>query len=274
LGKQKVGIAIADFHCGHRSGLTPSNYHYRVIESGTGTISEHKRDKFAKIQKEIWNWFKNEIKDIKRHYGGLDFALIGGDCIDGRGEKSGSTELITVDRDEQCDMAIEVIKTINAKSISIVYGTPYHSGTYEDLEDTIAAKVGAKSIGSQEFVEINGVLFDLKHHIGGSSVPYGRMTPVAKERLQNVLWNIHGEQPKADIIVRAHVHKYAYCGDSDWLAMTLPGMQAMGSKYGARRCSTTIDIGFVIFTISDKGEYTWKPKLARVQAQEAKIIKL
>ena len=44
----------------------------------------------------------------------VHLLLVGGDCIDGRGEKSGSTELITVNRNEQCQMAAECIRVWRA----------------------------------------------------------------------------------------------------------------------------------------------------------------
>jgi len=48
----KHGIAIGDFHCGHKVGLTPPNWQIRVSEK-----SSTKRPKWSRIQSELWDEF-------------------------------------------------------------------------------------------------------------------------------------------------------------------------------------------------------------------------
>jgi len=47
----------------------------------------------------------------------------------------------------------------------------------------------------------------------------------------------------------------------------------MGSKYGARECSGTVDWGLIYFDIYKDG-YSWTPKVIRGTSEVAKSVKL
>lgn len=254
----KKVIAIGDLHCGSFSGLTPPAWH----------INEKRFKTISALQKETWKRYN----DLTIKYRNPDLLIVNGDAIDGKGERSGGTELITTDREEQVEMAVQCIDKWNAKKIVITYGTSYHAGLDEDWEKAIADKIGAE-IKNHAFIDINGFIIDVKHHVQGSQVPYGRHTAVSRERIQNILWNERELQPKANIILRSHVHYHNYCGGSNWLAMTLPALQAAHTKYGARKCSGTVDWGIVIFNIAKEG-WTWKSETVRVQTEKAEVIQL
>jgi len=263
---EKMVLIVSDFHCGHNVGLTPPEWRLDFKSKNIKT----KRSKYCKIQGECWNFIKDELKQL----GKPDICIANGDLIDGRGEMSGGTELITVDRQEQCDMAVDCLKMFNADRYVLTYGTAYHVGKLEDYENLIAEKISAESIGSHEWIDVNGIIFDVKHHIGSSGIPHGRYTAIAKDRLWNTIWAQHEEQPKSDIIVRSHVHYMAGSFSPDWMGFTTPALQAMGSKYGSRRCSGTVDFGFVVFYVKKNGEYRWESHIAKIKAQQAKTIKL
>ena len=258
MAKKKI-VAMADLHCGHRVGLTPPEWQGRNINP-----------KYNAIQKELWDFYSREIKAFKP-----DILFVPGDAIDGKGEKSGSTEQITTDRGEQSDIAARCILEADAETIIMTYGTAYHTGVSEDWEDQVALKVKAKSIRSQQWVDVNGVVFDLKHHIGRSSIPHGKGTPIAKEKLWNMVWAEFQEQPRANVVIRAHVHSFDYIGSSTkWLAMTLPALQGQGSKYGARIPSQHIDFGFVKFIVNENGSFVWRPSILVAKSQKRAALKL
>jgi hypothetical protein len=151
--------------------------------------------------------------------------------IEGKGQKSGGTELITSDRLIQCEMATKALETIDALKYIFVHGTPYHTGNEEDFESIIAEKFGA-DIGGHEWIEVNGKIFDVKHKIGSSGIPHGRYTALAKEKLWNLYWNEIKGAPKSDIFIRAHVHYFNYIGNDTFFGVILPALQTFGSKYG------------------------------------------
>ena len=147
----KTVVIVSDFHCGHVVGLTPPSY-----QSSSGSL-----EKFGEMQRAVWAHYAETLKVLQP----IHLLIVNGDCIDGKGEKSGGTELIEQDRTEQAQMAVECIEQTNAKNIIMTFGTPFHTGTLEDFERSIADAVKCK-IGSHEWIDVNGVMFDVKHKIG------------------------------------------------------------------------------------------------------------
>jgi len=257
---EKRVVIISDMHCGHRAGLTPPDW-----QSDFRAGSKTQRNKFAELQRELWQFYADTITDLRP----VDLLVVNGDAIDGKGSLSGGTEQREQDRIEQIDMAAACIQFVEAAKIVMTYGTAYHTGKAEDWELLVANAVNAEKIGSHEWLDVNGVVFDFKHHIGTSSIPHGRFTAIARDKLWNELWASHDEQPKADVLVRSHCHYHIHCGGADWLALTTPALQGMGSKYGSRRCSGRVDVGLVWFDVDDDGSYAWDTAIARLDAQRA-----
>lgn len=257
----KRNVVIADAHCGHRVGLTPPQYQ--------SAIQGHK---YHRIQVETWGLYTGIIDSLKP----IDNLFVNADMVDGKGDRSGGSELITPDMRIQVDMAREVILYAEADAIVMTRGTPYHvSPGGEDWEDVLAREVEAKKIGDHEWIDVNGVVFDMKHKVGSSSIPHGRGTPIAKEKLWNMIWADHEDQPKSDIIIRSHVHYHYLVGEPPrWIGMTTPALQAMGSKFGARQCSGHVDWGLVHFDIKDNGEWEWKSHIIPVVSQKASALQL
>ncbi len=243
-------LAFGDTHCGHLYGLTPPDWQ-RPLDASDG---------IGKIQEAFWNDYCAELESIKP----IDTAFFLGDAIEGKGERSGGTENVTADRIEQIAMAARCIEQVGAKNLIMVYGTPYHTGADEDWEAELAKKVKATKIGSHEWVTIGPTTFDLKHFVSGSSIPHGRGTSLARDRLWNALWADRQEQPRASVFIRAHVHYHTYVGEHDWVAMTLPALQLARTKYGARRHSGTVTSGFVSFDVNHTGAIPiWRAHILR-----------
>jgi hypothetical protein len=225
-------------------GLTPPKYTQRFDE------------RFRNVQEELWGCFTQEIEKIKP----IDVLIFNGDAVDGPGERSGGTEQITTDRNVQVEMAVECVEQIGAEQNIMTFGTAYHAGDKEDWEQIVADKVGAK-IGAHDWPEVNGLVFDIKHHIGSSEVPHTRGTPIGREMSWNAEWAIRKQQPLGQVLIRSHVHYYSVVVNGDRIGMTTPALCGFGTKYGSRRKSGTIDMGFVYFDVAEGGSYTWKPVL-------------
>lgn len=259
--RAKRVVAIGDLHSGHAAGLTPPSWWASRKREGWQTI--------RKLQAAYWR----EYCRLVALYSPCDLLIVNGDGIDGKGERSGGTELLTSDRREQVDMASACIKPWRAAKICMTYGTGYHVGREEDWEHILADKVGA-DIRSHLWVDINGCTFDVKHKVGSSSIPHGRYTALARSRLWNMLWAARKLQPAARVVLRSHVHYHAHCGDAHGVAMTLPALQAAHTKYGARECEGTVDWGIVVFDIAADGGMTWKAETydAAALAESALIV--
>ena len=264
-GKPKRVLIGADTQCGSLVGLTPPRW-----QLGEHHDSITKLDKYARIEREGWDWYTANIDVLKP----FDLAIFNGDCIDGRGEHSGGTELITTDRITQCEMAVECIRRVGAKKVVLTYGTAYHAGMLEDFENIIAKDLGAK-IGSHEWVDVNGLVFDIKHKVGRTSIPHGGATPALRESLWSILWAEAEMTPKSHIVVRSHTHSSV---DVKVLGLprviVTPSLQGMGTKFGSRECSGLVSFGFVVFDVYEDGSYVHRFVEAEIKSQKASVIKI
>ena len=244
-------VVISDLHCGHVVGLTPPSHDIRR-ESESGQLVDSMRRRY-------WKFYADTIDALKP----IDVMIVNGDAIDGKGAKSGGTELIAPDREDQVAMAVDAILYAKASKVFMSYGTGYHTGDQDDWEIGVARDVKAEKIGSHDWLDVSGVIFDYKHHAGSSQTPYGRHTAIAKEHTWNILWNEHGEYPKSDIIIRSHVHYYGFAGGVSWCGFTTPALQGYGSKFGSRRMSGTVDFGLLSFDVEGKEQWTWKAHILK-----------
>ena len=259
-------VVAADPHCGHIAGLTPPDWHYNFETHHPRTQAIYEQ------QKAMWDWYTRRLDTLRP----IDIMVCNGDLVDGKGKRSGGTEQRTLDGNEQAAMAAECINYAEAPRVLILYGTPYHAGTEEDMEDIVVPLIKGKcDIKGHAFVDINGLIFDIKHFVGASSIPHGRWTALAKSKLWNTVWNNEHElQPKSDILIRAHVHYHVQMTQGDsWRAMTCPALQGFGAKFGIRICEGIINVGFLVFDIDEKGDYTWWPELAKLESQKVQMLK-
>ena len=259
MSRRKRGFyrlgAFSDVHGGHRAGLTPAGYQ----DALDGAFPF-----FARLQRETWKWFADEVDALKPFHA----AAWVGDMIDGRGEKSGGTELITPDRNTQLNIAESVVGYVGAETNRFVRGTGYHTGNVEDFEDNLASRFDAK-ISDQAWIRKHGVTFHLKHHIGSTSTPYGKGTPLMKDMLWSLLWAEMEAQPKANIFLRGHTHRYLGIDDVGprgeiRQGYCLPALQAAATKFGARRCSGIVHFGFMHFDIYPDGRVIWAKHILNI----------
>jgi len=270
--KTKRVVCISDLHSGHRAGLTPTAWQWS--EQGRGRTYE----KFGTIQRECWRKYRKLVSKLSP----VDVLVVNGDAIHGRGERSGGVELITADRNDQVEMAATAVDMWKAPTVVIVRGTPYHAGKSESWEDVLWKEISTekdnKKIGNHEWIEVNGVVFDFKHKVGSSQIPHGRHTAPSREAMWAGIWSEAGLTPKADWVVRSHVH---YCGwsgqfrgDREVTAVTTPALQAMGSLYGAQQCSGVVDWGLMHWDIEPNGRTTWEKHVTTIQSQQASALKV
>lgn len=259
---------ISDLHCGHVAGLTPPGWQQRMVETADALAG--KRNKFAALQSALWRRYDA----LARKLGRVDLLIVAGDCIDGREERSGSTELIETDRNRQVEMAAKCIQRIDARKIVMVYGTDYHTGAFESFEENVADAVCAAKIGAHEWVDVRGLVIDVKHHVSSSSVPHTQGTAIMRDALWSSLWAARQEQPRSDMIVRAHIHSYFRFETALWSGMTMPALQGMGSRFGQRRCSRTVDWGLVWMDVRGRHDYDFHPEITRFAEQTTEALKI
>lgn len=246
MGKKPIRVlAMSDTHCGHTIGLTPPEW------------DKSEKVEHYRMRRAIWDWYEKNVPQKP------DVLIFNGDAIDGKGPGSGGSEQMYMDWDDQVEMVADIINRLKPGSVYMAYGTGYHTGKDKDYEDDVAKLVNAKSIGGEGDLDIRGTNFNYKHHLGRSSVPHSRATAVLRDALWNMIWADRGEYPKAHVLIRSHVHYHQFAGDADLLAMTLPALQGYGTKFGGRRMTGTVDVGFVTFSVYGPKEYTWQSHIWR-----------
>jgi len=258
-------VIISDLHCGHMGGLTPPGQMFSTDDS------DRVRKKFSKFQRTLWDFYSRNLAELQP----VDIAIVVGDAIDGQGEKSGGTEQITTDRYEQVKMAAECIDQAKAKTVVMVHGTPYHTGDEEDWEAVLAGqlKAGDVKVGGHEWYDVNGLVFDVRHQVSRSVIPYGRATPLMRDVVWSMLWSELAGYPNSDVIVRAHVHYYVYVEFMGKVAVICPALQGF-TKCGTRRATGTIDIGFLHFDIEDRNTWAFGKHLLNLKQVASHALKL
>ena len=215
----------------------------------------------------MWRWYRDTLAALQP----IDTLICNGDLIDGKGERSGSTEQLELDRGEQAKIAALAIGEALAKRVYVIYGTPYHSGRDEDHEAQIGQWIRVDKFGNHEWIGADGVIFDCKHKVGSSVIPHGRFTGPARSALWNSLWAEREIQPRASVIVRSHVHYHTFAGTPGKLVITTPSLQAY-TKFGSKECEGTNDIGLVHFDLLGGGEYSWKAHLLDMRFSKAQVM--
>jgi hypothetical protein len=238
-------LVYSDSHCGQEFGLTHPDF------DATPNDTTSPRYRHYRLRRKMWDFFDETIKMLQP----IDIVFDLADNIDGKGDASAGTELILPKLAEQIDCATACLQHIGAGAVYMVYGTPYHVGR-DNCEDTIAKNVGAVKIGDHDFLRVNNTVFDYSHFVGGGALPTSAFAPLARERLNNMLWNEHDEYPKANIILRGHTHRCVVASEpGNWLAMTCPALQ-LSSKFGRSRIRSVVHFGLVWFDVADD-EFVW-----------------
>ena len=118
-------------------------------------------------------------------------------------------------------------------------------------------------IGAHEWEEVNGCMFDLKHKQGNCDNPATGLFQQIRDHRE---WAGLGEQPKTDVLIRAHTHRFVIVKMEDCTGITIPALQAYGTKFGARQCSRKVQFGLVALDVWPDGVITEHIHIAKLAA--------
>jgi len=211
---------------------------------------------------------------MQRKWNKPDILLVNGDCIEGKQRKQGGAELIINDRNVQADMAVDCIRGWKAKNILMTYGTKYHVGDEaEDFEYSIAQKVNAKIAGKLYF-ETEGMVIEARHKVSRSIIPHGRATPLLRDAMWNTLKAAEEEEPRADIIIRSHVHYHLWVATPKKIMFTTPALQLARGRFGSRECVGEVHWGAIRLKLH-KGQVVGKDvKIWNLTANTPEVFKI
>lgn len=264
-GKPIRIAVVSDLHCGSRYGLTPPEWQPKY---GKGAPSLRKE---ARRRATLWRWFKHHVNAHKPY----DYLLVNGDCIDGANNRDDGIDRITTEIHEQQAMAVAALKTFEAGAIYMTQGTPSHE-TKAQARIT-ADLLGAKKIELEGHYDVNGLHIAMKHVIGGTSSPASRFTSLSNAQIKQSLWSIRGQQPRANLIIRSHIHRCCSATEPDvnWQGWTTPALQGLGSTYAVVKMdSLPCSYGFLIVDVVDKHHWSVTAEIASLSMQAAEVTKL
>jgi len=200
--KSKLGIVVADPHCGSYWGLSPLSVELPGTNDG-----EYRVGKLGRL---LYNEYMKLVKEFYKP----DFLLFLGDSIEGKQKKSGGEGTWTTNFQVQGAVAIDLLNEWKAKSFYAVRGTRYH------IDDANADEYVAKNVSNaiaidgqyappDRYLTVLGHIIHMAHKIGGSHVFQSRATAPARELTQNRIMDPKSDVYRANLILRGHLHHYA-----------------------------------------------------------------
>lgn len=176
-------------------------------------------------------------------------------------------------------MALKCIEPWHAKQTLMTYGTKYHVGDQaEDFEFNIYRMLSTRGekvkLEGHLFFRMEGMTIDARHKVGSSGIPHGRGTALLREMMWNLMKSANDEAPKADIIIRSHVHYHILIEQPKRLMFTTPALQLARGRYGARECTGETHWGAIRLTIDDGQVIGKDVRIWDLHANRPKVLKI
>ena len=233
-------LCTSDTHCGSRWGLTPPDWQNGTVRAWL--------DPF-------WKWWVALHKEL----GSFDAHVHLGDSVDGQGDKERGIAELELDVERQGDMAAEVLGVVKAAKHYLCFGTPYHSSGSHSYERHVARQLGA-TIEDTQYLRADGLRISARHVVSRSDTPYGQPGLVAKELIRDLLQAQQDDAPRADIVLRGHVHTYAWIDNGMGYAGIVPCLQLPGGVFGRTQRPWWYRVGVLELRIAD-GYCSQRPHL-------------
>jgi hypothetical protein len=176
---------------------------------------------------------------------------LNGDLADGSARRGYGRDVWTNEPEEQAECAIEVINYIKkhhlVKGAPIIgaRGTAYHAVMGGVDVENLVAKETDMDLKYEQYVDMDGITINFKHHIGGRNKPHTQGTQLPETKLHNLYLADIEMAPRADVFMRGHLHKYRVFSDPTYTAMLLPCLQGPYTDFGGRVCEGAVNMGFM-----------------------------
>lgn len=203
---------ISDLQCGSIFGMLPPDF---ITAEGVPKL----QNAGQRYLWECWEDFTGRAAKYKP-----SIVIVNGDLIDGKQRKSEGVELSLPIMHDQVRAATQCLKYLKAELPPcrwfFVRGTAYHVGAAAEFEEAVAESLGGEhywSVGSGTLVrevlwlDIDGVIVEASHHIGVTQ-GFHRLTALDSEMQWSAMTAKDESKgiPKADLIIRSHVHNFQH----------------------------------------------------------------
>jgi hypothetical protein len=253
----KRGIVVSDIHSGSIYGLQPPNF-----ETFSGVkVQQNAGQEFLW---KCWLDFAKRVRVFKP-----DFVIVNGDVVDGPQRKNQGAELALSAPGDQVGAAIEVLRVLRKAAPKAKFyftqGTPYHVGEWGDAEESIAGVLDATpylSVGTGKlcrevlWLSMEGVILEAAHHISGGTGFY-RLTSLDREAQWSAISAKDATKgiPKSDLLIRSHVHNFAYGEHASKQVLTTPCWE-LQTRYARKHSVHRLhpDIGGIMIEVDGKSK--------------------
>lgn len=253
----KRGIVVSDIHSGSIYGLQPPEFN---IFSGVNVQQNAGQEFLWKC----WLDFVVRVKVFKP-----DFVIVNGDVVDGPQRKNQGAELALSAPGDQVGAAIEVLRVLKKVTPKAKWyftqGTPYHVGEWGDAEESIALALDATpylSVGTGKlcrevlWLQMEGVILEAAHHISGGTGFY-RLTSLDREAQWSAISAKDATKgiPKSDLLIRSHVHNFAYGEHASKQVLTTPCWE-LQTRYARKHSVHRLhpDIGGIMIEVDGEAK--------------------
>jgi hypothetical protein len=252
LGIKRIGV-VSDLHCGSIFGMMPPHF----------MASDGRECKQNPGQAYLWECWE----DAAKHMGKFDALIVNGDVVDGCQFRQGGMEFCLPMREDQAAAAEHCLrylwKKIGKPRLYFIQGTEYHDARVGREVEVIARNLGAvkyRGLGTGRYsrevldLQIDGTIINFAHGISASGGLY-RATAPDREGVWSALAGKAGKSPKADCVVRSHIHSYVHVEHASKHIVITPCWQ-LQTRFMRRNSAYRMipDIGFVVITVDDQAK--------------------
>jgi len=272
----KTALFVSDMHVGASTALAPP------IMYKSETQNEVRANK---IQMKIYDAWVNCIDNLSKKPMVLG---INGEPIDGGNPKNHGQQSTLPNVRDQCNTSVQLLAMIGAENIIMTRGSGYHVQIGDiPIEEFIARELRAKryrAYSGQDHTDVDGnnnlqaltdyfaifkvsgKVFNMTHHVGYSKLELYRTTALAREMMALKLAS--DKYPKADVIVRSHVHYHVRVGFTHSQGFTVPAWKLPdGHLFRQGMAGTSPDIGMVEVVIEPNGELIVRPLIEDINVK-------
>ena len=225
-------LVLSDIHSGSIFGLWPT--HYEMTDGTTRSLTSGQAHLW-KCWIHLSEWLGKAQADGQAN---LVAVVLNGDLIDGRQQAQEAMEAMTtnpVDQARAFRVSLEAFLAPLEKrpSLYVIQGTEYHDHKSGTAVEGIAEALGAVQYGgvgtgqySKEVLDldVDAVVLNFSHGIGMTGALY-RAVAIDREAVWSAIAGKVGKVPKADVIVRSHVHFFVHVEHESKHAVITPCWQ-------------------------------------------------
>jgi len=258
-------VVVSDLHVGSIYGLLPPDFTtsegiVKVLNAGQQYLWE------------CWEDFCARARQFKP-----DVIVMNGDAIEGDQRAQKKVEISLPLMTDQKAAAVETLGGLpKVPHFYFVAGTPYHVALGAEWEEDVAITFGGSHYAGAGFgrrvrevldLELEGVILNFAHHISGGSGIY-RATAADKEGQWSAMTAKDATKgiPKADVVVRSHVHNFVHVEHASKHIIQTPCWQLQTSYARKKSVYRMIpDIGGIFLEVNPKraGKYDDPVKLIK-----------